>query len=155
MKFLSRIASAAFIACWVFGAHAQISPQPVPPPALHVENAWVRLLPGTLPAAGYFTLVNDSARSATLTAATSPSWHMVMMHRSRGEHGEATMSMVGSVTVPPHGQVAFAPGGYHLMLEGAHAPLAAGGQATITLHFADTTTLPVEFALKPADATGP
>lgn len=149
MKPLLRTAGTTFIALWAFGIHA------APTPALHVENAWVRLLPGTLPAAGYFTLVNDSGQSATLTAATSPSWDRVMMHRSRGKHGEATMSMVDSVMVPPHGQIAFAPGGYHLMLEGAREPLAAGGQATITLHFADATTLPVKFALMPADATGP
>lgn len=147
MNLMSRIAGTAILVLWTITASAQ--------PSLHAENAWVRLLPGTLPAAGYFTLVNDGDRSATLTAATSPAWGMAMLHRSRGAHGENTMTMVDSVTVPAHGHIAFAPGDYHLMLEHAHAPLVPGGHASITLHFADGTTLPVEFALKPADATGP
>ncbi|HEU0195947.1 MAG TPA: copper chaperone PCu(A)C [Nevskiaceae bacterium] len=123
--------------------------------AAEVTSAWVRLLPEALPAAGYFVLRNTGAQPLQLMGASSPAWAEVSLHRSLESAGESTMMPVASVTVPAHGHVSFAPGGYHLMLMHAATPLKAGNKAQITLKFADGTQLPVDFKLRPVDATGP
>ncbi len=37
-----------------------------------ITDAWMRALPSNLPAGGYFTLRNESAKPVTLTGASSP-----------------------------------------------------------------------------------
>lgn len=121
---------------------------------VHVDDPWVRLLPGALPAAGYFTLYNDGSQPIQLVGASSPDWKHVAMHHSMEHMGESTMMPVSSLNVPAHGSVRFAPGSYHLMLHDAVHPLKVGGHAVITLHFANGATQDVSFSLKPASTTG-
>jgi len=48
---------------------------------LKVSEAKLRLLPGNLPAAGYFTLTNTGNQPVVLTGAQSPAFAQVMMPR--------------------------------------------------------------------------
>jgi len=124
--------------------------------AAHVRagQAWIRVLPGDLPAGGYVVLSNDGDQPATLRGATSPRYGSVMLHRSSGEGGMSRMAMVDSLVVPAHGKVELAPGGYHLMLMHAVAPVKPGERVPLSLRFADGSTLAVDFAARPANATG-
>lgn len=124
-------------------------------PGLEITGAWVRLLPGALPAAGYFTLQNTTDHAVKLVGASSTSWARADLHHSMTHDGSSMMMPVASVTVPAHGRIQFSPGGYHIMLQKAQRPLKAGGTASISLQLANGDHLTAAFALKPAAATGP
>ncbi len=62
------------------------------------------------------------------------------------------MMPAGQVTVPAHGSLSFAPGGYHLMIMGAKG-LADGSTATVTLKFQRAGTVVVPFRVQAKIAT--
>ncbi|MEI7036324.1 copper chaperone PCu(A)C [Fulvimonas yonginensis] len=119
---------------------------------VRASGAWIRVLPGSLPAGGYVTLRNDGDQPAVLDGASSAAYASVMLHQSSTETGMGRMRMVGHLDIPPHGQVALAPGGYHLMLMEASKPVQPGDTVRIALHFADGSTLATDFVAKPANA---
>lgn len=131
------------------GVHATEATQ------VHASKAWIRVLPGDLPAGGYVTLSNDGAQPATLRGASSPRYGQVMLHKSSSETGMSRMMKIDALTVPAHGSVTLAPGGYHLMLMKATAPVQPGDQVTLSLHFDDGSTLEQTFLARPANALGP
>ena len=117
------------------------------------NHAWIRLLPGDLPAAGYVTLQNNDSKTATLIAAHSKAYASVMLHQSmQGTDGTSRMAMVEHLTIPAHGTISLTPASYHLMLQQAAHPLQVGGNVDITLDFSDGSQLPVHFLLRPANA---
>jgi len=116
------------------------------------SQAWIRVLPGDLPLAGYVVLTNPGERTLTLVGAHSPAFSQIEMHRSVDQSGVARMMMVERVAIAPGGQLAFAPGGYHLMLFGRTRALQAGDEVPVTLEFADGEQLTVYFALREATA---
>ena len=144
------VRAAALIAA--LGPLAATAAQPASPV---VENAWIRVLPGDLPAAGYFDLRNRSDAARNLVDAESPAFMMAMLHLSSQENGQSQMQHVDEVALPAHGVVRFAPGRYHLMLMHAHAPLKVGTTVPVTLRFSDGSSVTASFAVRPADATGP
>src|SRR5215212_4308930 len=98
-----------------------------------VTGAWFRSLPGKLPAGGYFTAQNNTGRELAITAVSSDSCGMLMMHQSSRKGGMSGMDMVDKVTLPPGGMVKFAPGGYHLMCEAPKLKIGAKAPVAITL----------------------
>lgn len=116
--------------------------------AITAQNAWVRWLPNNLPAGGYVTFKNDGKQNVDLVDVTSDDYGSVMMHQSVSSGSTQKMTMVDKVTVPAHGSVSFAPGGYHLMLEEAKHKIAPGDTVRIKLHFSDGATLDTPFAVK-------
>jgi len=116
------------------------------------SQAWIRVLPGDLPLAGYLVLTNPGERTLTLVGAHSPAFSQIEMHRSADQSGVARMMRVEQVAIAPGGRLAFAPGGYHLMLFGRTRTLQAGDEVSITLEFADGERLTVPFALREATA---
>lgn len=119
---------------------------------VHASDAWIRVMPANLPAGGYVTLRNDGDQPAVLDAASSAAYGSVMLHQSSTDTGMGRMRMVKSLTVPAHGQVALAPGGYHLMLMDAAKAVQPGQTVQVVLHFADGSTLAASFLAKPANA---
>lgn len=119
---------------------------------VHADHAWIRLLPADLPAGAYVTLENEADQPAALTAASTTRWKNAMLHQSSSQGGMARMASVASVTIPAHGSVQLAPGGYHLMLMHARSPVTVGETVSLTLTFADGSTLKVPFEVRPANA---
>jgi copper(I)-binding protein len=117
---------------------------------VQVSDAWIRSLPAKLPAAGYFTLRNNSAKEISLTGAQSPACGMLMLHKSTQNGGMASMDDVASVAVPAGGTVKFAPGGYHLMCMDPAPAIAPGATVSITLSFSDGSKSQTGFAVKNA-----
>ncbi|MGH8283586.1 MAG: copper chaperone PCu(A)C [Gammaproteobacteria bacterium] len=115
-----------------------------------VTGAWLRLLPGDLPLAGYARVVNTGKHAVVLEGASSPEFSSVQMHRSVTRSGMDTMVPVGPMRIGPGKNIDFAPGGYHLMLMGRKHPLHIGEQVPITLEFSDNTHLMVEFVVRGA-----
>jgi hypothetical protein len=116
---------------------------------LSAQNAWVRWLPNDLPAAGYVTLKNDSEQNVDLVDVSSDDYGMVMLHQTVSNGSTQQMVMVHKATVPAHGTLSIAPGGYHLMLEHAKHKIAPGDTVHMKLKFSDGTTLDTPFAVKP------
>lgn len=122
--------------------------------AVRVSGAWIRVLPGSLPNAGYAVLHNDSGKTVDLVAADSPAYGRIMLHKSVETGGMSRMLPVKQLAIPAHGQVALAPGGYHLMLMQRVVPVKPGMHVKIRLHFADGSVLEGDFLARPANASG-
>jgi copper(I)-binding protein len=119
---------------------------------IRASHAWIRVLPGNLPAGAYVTLHNDSAQPVALTGASSAAYAEVMLHHSSTAGGMSRMSMVDTLTVPAHGEAVLAPAGYHLMLMKAKTPVKPGDTVPLTLKFSDGSTLATDFVARPANA---
>ena len=122
---------------------------------VQAKNGWVRVLPGGLPAGGYLTLENGSDRALSIVGAESPDYGSTMIHRSSTEGGMGRMEMVDSVALPAKGKVAFAPGGYHVMLMQPKHPVNPGDKVTVTFMLSDGGTIPATLIARPANATSP
>ena len=118
-------------------------------PGVTVTDAWLRALPGGLPAGGYFTLHNPTAKTLTLQSASSPACGMLMLHKSETMSGMASMDNVVSIDVKPGATLQFSPGGYHLMC--MEPKLKLGDKISVTLHFADGTKVQSDFAVRGAN----
>jgi copper(I)-binding protein len=119
---------------------------------VRASHAWLRVLPGDLPAGAYVTLENNSDQAAVLRGASSTQYADVMLHQSASDGGTSRMAMVNALAVPAHGNAVLAPSGYHLMLMKAARPVKPGETVRLNLHFADGSTLPADFMARPANA---
>ena len=124
---------------------SMVSAQAAP---FEVTGAWFRSLPGKLPAGGYFTAQNNSRRDVSITGARSEACGMLMIHQSSNKGGMSGMDMMETVKVPAGGQVTFAPGGYHLMCEGAKMKI--GTRVPVLISLSDGTAVAVAFDVKGA-----
>lgn len=109
------------------------------------NNAYVRLaaVPGR-PAAGYFAL-RGGAKDMTLVRVAAPGASRAEMHGSRmTASGMVTMESLATVPVPAKTDVAFAPGGRHVMLFDLPQTVRPGSLVPLTLHFADGVAAKVD-----------
>ncbi len=119
---------------------ASASGTPVPSPAnVHAANAWFRYLLPNLPAGGYITLTNSGDTTTRLVKASSPACGALMLHKSENDGGTSMMVMMKSITIPAHGQVSFAEGGYHLMC--MQPKMKVGDKVSMVLGFDDGDNL--------------
>lgn len=91
------------------------------------------------------TAMRSGAGAGPTTHATVGRVHNGVDHdatdTTTGGESMMTMREVASVAVPAGGTVAFAPGGYHVMLMGLVAPLQSGQTFEVTLTFAKAGTV--------------
>jgi len=119
--------------------------------SLEVAHPWVRMTPaGAKVGGGYLVIENDGSAPDRLVSATAPDVSdRVEIHEMAVKDGIMTMRMLpDGVDVPPHGKVALAPGGYHLMMMDLKKPLVQGERIKGTLTFAKAGTVNVEFAVE-------
>jgi periplasmic copper chaperone A len=116
--------------------------------SVSIESPWIRFIIRATPAAGYFTLKNDSDKTVELTGASSTGCGMVMLHETKQINGVEHMLMVKSFKVPAHRSLSFAPGGYHLMCMQPQNSMKVGASVPVTLKFADGKTLTAQFPVK-------
>lgn len=90
----------------------------------------------------YFRIANMSKTAVTLAGVHVDGVGKAEMHRTNG----GAMKPVDRVDIAPGAAIAFAPGGLHAMAFDIADRLKAGGQAELTLTFADgdKTSLPVK-----------
>jgi copper(I)-binding protein len=132
-------------ACLALGLSATALGAQAAPAGVKLSDPWIRYIIPDRPAAGYFTLTNDSAADHVLTGATSPACGEVMLHQTVHENGVEKMQMVMSVDLPPHGSVKFEPGGYHLMCMSPSSDIKVGAKVSVTLLFKDEGDLTADF----------
>lgn len=116
------------------------------------SQAWIRVMPGSLPSGGYAVLENRGEQTVNLRGARSETYGEVMLHKSSTEGGMGRMEKVDSLPIPAHGKAALSPGGYHLMLMKASKPVKVGDKVRLSLQFADGSTLDTDFEARPANA---
>jgi copper(I)-binding protein len=115
--------------------------------ALEVRQPWSRPAAAHVTGVGYMTVLNTGAKPDTLTEVTSPIAAKVEIHSSSMAGGVMRMTRLAQVAVPPKGQLAFAPGAYHLMFVGLTRPLKPGDRVPALLTFASGLRLKVDFAV--------
>jgi len=103
---------------------------------LMVTNAKIRTyLPSAKSTAAYFTIHNPTDKAVSLTKATIKGIGRVEIHEHMHKDGMMKMHQVDSVTVPANQQVAFQPGGLHLMAFEPSAKINVGDKLKLTLYF--------------------
>lgn len=123
---------------WIVSALAAITLAGCGGPAdLSVDDAWVRLpaVPGR-PAAAYFT-ITGGPRPRTLVRVTADYAVRAELHRSMMAGGRMTMRPLSSVAVPAGEEIAFEPGGRHVMLYDLNPRAKPGATTLLTLTFDD------------------
>jgi periplasmic copper chaperone A len=123
--------------------------------AAQIKVAWVRWLPGGVPLAGYATLANVSDQSIVLTSATSAAFDDVSLHQTVQAGGTVRMSPLNRIAIAPHAMLDFEARGIHLMLMQPRATLDPNGAVSITLHFADGSSLTVPFQVRTSAGAPP
>ncbi len=116
-----------------------------------VTEAWIRWLPGDLPAAAYVTVYNPGATPVVLLGAASTDYADVSLHRNEMHEGSMQMLPLDRLLIPAHGTLRFELLGYHFMLMQARRPIKPGDRVTITLHFGDLPPMPVIFEVRKPD----
>jgi len=111
------------------------------PKELSVDGAWVRLGAVTgRPAAAYFT-VHGGPSPATLISVTTDVAIKSEMHETMDKAGMSTMAPLARVEIPANTDVAFAPGGRHVMLFDMNSGIKPSDRVTLTFAFADGTRI--------------
>jgi periplasmic copper chaperone A len=123
--------------------------------AVQIKAAWIRWLPGGVPLAGYATLANLSDQPLVLTSATSVAFHDLSLHQTLQTGGTVRMSPLERISIAPHTTLDFEARGIHLMLMQPREALDPHGEVPITLHFADGSTLTVQFQVRVSAAAAP
>ncbi|HET7413105.1 MAG TPA: copper chaperone PCu(A)C [Pararhizobium sp.] len=127
-----------------------ISPANAAGPGVTIAKPWMRFIIPARPAAGYFTLKNETKEAKVLIGASSPACGMVMLHKSMTEEGSSQMADVGDVTVAPHKSLVFAPGGYHLMCMSPASDMGNRKSVPMTLRFKDGSSVSADFTVRGA-----
>jgi periplasmic copper chaperone A len=123
---------------------------------LTIQTPWARATPKGAPVgAGYVTIRNDGATPDKLSGGTAD-FAQVEIHE---------MSMVGGVmkmreindglTIPAHGSVTLAPGGFHFMFVKLKSPLVKGEPVKATLSFEHAGNVEVTFDVREVGAAAP
>ncbi|RVT46522.1 copper chaperone PCu(A)C [Rheinheimera sediminis] len=110
-----------------------------------VKDVTIReMLPGRSMTAGYFSLSNQNSLDTELVAASSPHFGSIELHQHTHKDGMMKMEQVQSVKVGAGKDVVFQPGGLHLMLFDAKAPVSTGQQIPLRLEFKDGHIIEVQ-----------
>lgn len=119
-----------------------------------LRDAWIRAAPPTAPVmAGYVMIENRTRERRTLTGASSPLFADIAMHRTEEAGGVVRMTHQPRLELAPFGELAFRPGGYHLMLAQAKRALRLGEKVPIELAFADGTRVSAMFVVREQPGT--
>jgi copper(I)-binding protein len=117
-----------------------------PSTAVVARDAVIRPAPRGLPTtAAYVTLRNPGRAPVKLVKVTCACARSVAPHETMEMDGMMHMHALGAVTIPPKGEVTFAPGGMHLMVTGLKRDIRAGETTPMILAFDHGRPLTVQF----------
>lgn len=140
---MSRLLIAA-LALTALAAPAAYAAEPVA-----IRQPWSRPAQAGMNGVGFMTIVNSGKTPITLKSAASPAAGKVEIHQSAMANGVMTMRRQDNgVVIPAGGQVALAPGGYHLMLLGLKQAQGVGQKVPVTLVFDNGRKIQVELAVQ-------
>jgi copper(I)-binding protein len=143
----SAFALTALLAPLALGACGDPAPS-------YIDQAWVRLSPNKdMPSAGYFVAHGGDA-GAQIRGVITDYALKVEMHESVAKNGVMSMKPVDSVDVPAKGEVAFTPGGKHLMLWGVNDTAIGRGKMQLTFLMGNGDRLLVDAVIRKPEAAG-
>jgi hypothetical protein len=122
------------------------------PPALVVQDAWVRQVPGSDVAAVYLTLRNPTTKPITIVGVESSVASHAMIHETQTESGQSRMRPHEQLVVPPGQTVKLEPGGLHVMLHGVTHPAPVGQSVALALLLSDGNKVQVAAVVRPLTA---
>ena len=120
-----------------------------------IENPWARATPTVAEVgSGYLMIQNKGAAPDRLTGGTAD-FAAVEVHQMTSANGVSQMrELKDGLTIPAHGSVTLAPGGYHLMFTHLTHPLTKGESVKATFNFEHAGPLEVEFKVMGVGAAG-
>ncbi len=125
------------------------------PPPLYVDQAYVRMSANVdAPSAGYF-VVHGGAADVELRDVITDRALRVEMHESRMQDGQMRMAPLAKVPVAAGTDVAFAPGGRHLMLWGVNPGAVQQGKMPLTFLFSNGDRIIVDAVIQKAGTAAP
>ncbi len=108
---------------------------------LHVQDAWARPANAGSNGAAYFTIQNPGKTEDALLSASASIAQAAELHlSSMNSEGTMTMQPQASVAVPAGEDVAFKPGGLHVMLVNLQRDLKIGDAFQLELEFQNAGT---------------
>lgn len=123
--------------------------------ALTIRQPWSRPAQAGMNGVGFFTVVNAGKTPVTLKGAESAAAGKVEIHQSSTKGGVMSMRRQDNgVVIPAGGQIAFAPGGFHLMLLSLKAAQAQGQKVPVTLVFDNGRKAQIELTVQLAAPNG-
>ena len=122
--------------------------------ALRTSDAWARPSPAGRAGAGYLAITNTGKAADSLIAAASPVAAKVTIHQMQMTGAVMRMRALSALSIPPGATVTFAPGGYHLMLEGLNRELKLGDRIPAVLTFARAGRVNVTFVVQAQPMAG-
>ena len=121
--------------------------------SINITNGWIRETPpGVKNAAAFLTLNNTGNTAKKLTGVqcqTTVAARCELHEHIHSEKGMLMQKVTTPLTVPANGKLAFAPGGYHIMLFDLTKPLLAGSTAELIFQFEDQSTYRAQLPVKP------
>ena len=155
MKRIYHLAVLAFAA--LVAAGAPLAAPEYKAGSIAIDHPWSRATPkGAKVAGGYLTLRNAGAEVDRLVSVSSDIAGRAEIHEMSVANGTMTMRpLPEGVEAPAHGEVAFKPGGYHVMFFDLKRPLEKGERFAGRLTFEKAGSVDVEFAVEAIGATAP
>ena len=125
--------------------------------AITVTGAYTRAtLPQAKVAGGYLVVTNTGTEPDRLIGGATEAASTVQIHEMKMEGDMMKMSQVeGGLEIPAGGEVALAPGGYHIMMMGVGTPFTEGECLELMLTFEKAGDLPVVLSLGGTAAAAP
>jgi periplasmic copper chaperone A len=114
-----------------------------------ISGAWAR--PGLSGANGavYFIIENSAEQADALLSAEASVSQLVQLHQSMMDSsGTLSMHEQERVEVPGKDQIAFQPGGLHVMLVNLNQDLNPGDRFNLTLNFLSAGAVPVDVEVR-------
>lgn len=122
---------------------------------LMIMDPWIRAsAPGDQMGAGYMVIHNRGTETARLVGVAGEVADRIELHTHTQVDGLMRMIEVESVEIAAGEQVAFEPGGFHVMFMGIADQFEAGDTHSLTLEFDGTDAMEVEFTVQPIDYSG-
>src|SRR6185437_15360229 len=121
-------------------------------PALIVQEAWTRVVPGSDVAAIYLTLRNPTTRPISIVSVQSALASHAMIHETQTESGQSRMRPHEQLVVPAGQTVKLEPGGLHVMLHGLTQKVVVGQSVPLVLLLADGAKVRVMAPVRPLSA---
>lgn len=114
-----------------------------------VTQVWSRAMPPSAPTgAVYFTVSNPGETPDRLMNVQTPRAERAELHTHVHKGEVMSMERIDSIEVPAGGEVAFKPGGSHVMLFKLSEPLVAGEHFPLKLTFENAGEVAVDVAIQ-------
>lgn len=125
--------------------------------AIEIGDPWGRATPKAASVGGaYMTITNRGTESDRLTNASTPAAARAEVHQMTLDNGVMAMRPVrGGLEIKPGETVTLKPESFHLMLFGLKQPLTEGERVKVTLDFAKSGKVDVEYVVGSIGAQGP